>query len=162
MHFKSCLAGMLLLSGCAFFGVDGQHNAWKEFQDRCIQPIAQHQTVRTAGLEQGSSQNIEQRLRALQDPGDTYWYPKNTLWVLQTNKDANRCTIYAKGRGTQVAARGEAWLAESRKAGSFLPDHYISSEGTLHFQDGRTAYIQVQLEDHNEFMKHAMLVIVPE
>jgi hypothetical protein len=77
-------------------------------------------------------------------------------------KEANRCTIYDKGRGTHVAARGEAWLAESRKAGSFLPDHHISSEGTLHFQDGRTAYIQVQLEDHNQVMKHAMLVIVPK
>lgn len=158
---KQMLPAILIsiLTGCTFMGVDGQHNAWKEFHDRCVRQIASGQPVSTVGLEQGSIKNIAQGLRDRQNPTDTYWLPKNSLWTLQTNAEQSSCTVYVKSRGIQAYSLASSWLEKAYENGMFVPSHHSSDRGELLFENGNIAYIYISLEDHNEFMKDAYLMV---
>lgn len=157
--FSTLAMSTTLLGACTFLGFDGQHDAWKEFHDRCIRQISEAKPVSTNELDQKSIYSIKQGLRAKQDPQDSYWGPENTLWILQTNRERNSCKFHVNSRGTLAFEKGMNWLAAANETGFFEPDHHISSEGLLHFEDGTTAEIFISWERHNKYITDAYFYI---
>lgn len=151
----------LALGACTFLGWDSQSDAWEEFRSRCIERIATQQPVLTAGLEKRDISAIAIELHSSQDPTDTYWAPKNGLWVLQTNSERTTCSIHAHGRGHKVVSSAQDWLRQKREIGAFEFNHYLGNQGVLRFPDGRDSYVKFDLARHNEFTVHASLQITP-